>query len=345
MQIQVIGGGIAGASIAYHFAKNGIDVKVYDRHDAGQATEVSAGIICPWVSQRRNKAWYTLVREGAKYYPSFIQELEQYSGLETGYKKTGALLLFPNEKVHKLSFERITSKFQDAPEMGELTMLTKEMQRTYFPALTTEHYAHHLTGAALVNGKTLVLALKEAFLRLGGEWKCEDAPGTSEETIVIHCAGAWGNERQRTIPVSHQKAQLLHFEMDSDQQFPVVMGLKTHYIISFGNGKFAIGTTHEDTESFDVSPTEAAKEELLALATHYFPEQRLKNVHMAVGLRPYTPNHLPVVQKVDSTTWVVNGLGSSGLTAAPVLGRELVKLIVSGESQIDLTPYQVKGEE
>lgn len=58
----VIGAGILGASAAYHLAKAGAKVTVIDRKDPGQATDAAAGIICPWLSQRRNKAWYALAK-------------------------------------------------------------------------------------------------------------------------------------------------------------------------------------------------------------------------------------------------------------------------------------------
>ena len=56
----IIGGGIMGLSIAYHLQQH-TDTIVYDRQDEGQATKASAGIICPWVSQRRNKLWLDMV--------------------------------------------------------------------------------------------------------------------------------------------------------------------------------------------------------------------------------------------------------------------------------------------
>ena len=56
----VIGSGILGASTAYHLAKSGAKVILVDRKDAGQATDAAAGIVCPWLTQRRNKAWYQL---------------------------------------------------------------------------------------------------------------------------------------------------------------------------------------------------------------------------------------------------------------------------------------------
>lgn len=83
----VIGAGILGASTAYHLAKAGFKVTVIDRQDAGQATEAAAGIVCPWLSQRRNKAWYQLAKGGAKYYQQLIPALEAETDQDTGYKK------------------------------------------------------------------------------------------------------------------------------------------------------------------------------------------------------------------------------------------------------------------
>lgn len=344
MKVQVIGGGIAGASIGYHLARMGANVTVYDREDAGQATEVSAGIICPWVSQRRNKEWYQLVREGAKYYPAFINELETLTHKETGYQQTGAVLLFKDEKTQHLAYERILKKQEEAPEMGELTLLSKEQLHQVYPALTSEYYGHHLSGGALVNGATLRDALKVGVEKLSGRWIPSTTELSDEYDVRIYAGGAWGNELQTTVPISHQKAQLLHFSLDVEEQMPVVMGLKTHYIISFGKGHFAIGTTHEDTESFEITPSEKSLHELKDLARSYFPGSVLRDFRTAVGLRPYTPNHLPVVQQVSDNTWVINGLGSSGLTSAPIIGKELAAYIMKEPVEIDLSVYKVEGE-
>ena len=61
----VVGAGILGASAAYHLAKKGADVTLIDRGERGRATDAAAGIVCPWLSQRRNQAWYKLAKGGA----------------------------------------------------------------------------------------------------------------------------------------------------------------------------------------------------------------------------------------------------------------------------------------
>lgn len=57
-KVIVVGSGILGASTAYQLAKHGAEVIIIDRKDIGQATDAAAGIICPWLSQRRNQDWY-----------------------------------------------------------------------------------------------------------------------------------------------------------------------------------------------------------------------------------------------------------------------------------------------
>ena len=60
MKIAIIGAGIVGATAAYQLSKNKeVELVVYD-DGVGQATKAAAGIICPWLSQRRNKEWYRL---------------------------------------------------------------------------------------------------------------------------------------------------------------------------------------------------------------------------------------------------------------------------------------------
>src|SRR4051794_27288214 len=119
----VVGAGILGASTAYHLAKAGADVTLVDREDNGQATDAAAGIVCPWLSQRRNKAWYQLVKGGARYYPSLIDQLEEDGETKTGYKRVGTICLHTDEeKLEKLA-ERARSRREDAPEIGEIAIL------------------------------------------------------------------------------------------------------------------------------------------------------------------------------------------------------------------------------
>ena len=47
---------------------------------------------------RRNKAWYKIVKGGARYYSSLIQQLEEDGETDTGYNRVGAISLHTDEK-------------------------------------------------------------------------------------------------------------------------------------------------------------------------------------------------------------------------------------------------------
>ena len=80
----IIGAGILGASTAYHLSKAGERVLLVDRKEPGRASHAAAGIICPWMTQRRNKAWYKLANNGAHFYKTLIPELEALGATRTG---------------------------------------------------------------------------------------------------------------------------------------------------------------------------------------------------------------------------------------------------------------------
>jgi D-amino-acid dehydrogenase len=166
-KIIVIGAGILGASTAYHLAQLGAEVTLVDREDVGQATDAAAGIVCPWLSQRRNKAWYQLAKGGARYYPELIAQLEADGEQETGYKQVGAICLHTDmNKLEKMA-ERARIRRDDAPEIGEITILSPEETKRLFPPLAEEYGSVHVSGGARVNGRALRESLIRAAIKHG----------------------------------------------------------------------------------------------------------------------------------------------------------------------------------
>ena len=75
MKVVVVGAGVFGASVAYHLAREGAEVVVFDRDDAGRATSAGAGIVCPWLSAREDEGWLPLAFGAGRYYPQLVQDL------------------------------------------------------------------------------------------------------------------------------------------------------------------------------------------------------------------------------------------------------------------------------
>lgn len=341
MNITIIGGGLAGASAGYHLVKLGNNVTIYDRADKGQATFASAGIICPWVSQRRNKKWYRLVTASAHYYPEFISTLEKETGMSTGYKNSGAICLF-KENIFDKATKRISDKGIDNPDVGEVRQLTKDELSALHPSITTEYPALIVEGGGQVHGRKLLAAVKEAFIQRGGTWKNESYNETGNtDSLKIYTTGAWGAEQNYKPEIAHQRAEIMHFRLKNqeDLQSPVVMALGPTYIVHLEKDEYVIGTTHIDTDSFDTSPTEKSYNYLRGELYKYFQPEDVEITEMGLGLKPYTRDFLPFIGYVDDNTFVVNGMGSTGLTASPYVGQEVARLISGLPTELDFDDY------
>jgi D-amino-acid dehydrogenase len=366
-KVIVVGAGILGASTAYHLAKSGTDITLVDRHDLGQATDAAAGIVCPWLSQRRNKAWYQLAKGGARYYPTLIDQLEQDGETETGYSRVGAISLHADQdKLEKMA-ERARKRRTGAPEIGEITILSPADTKRLFPPLSEEYGSVHVSGGARVNGRALRNALVNAAKKYGATVLQGDASlihkdkrikgvKLKEVTLladqVIVTGGVWSKELLQPLGlnflVSSQKAQIVHLELldTNTSKWPVVMPPNDQYILTFEDGRVVVGATHEDEGGFDNRVTAGGLNEVLGKALAVAPGLANSTLlETRVGFRPFTPGFLPVIGPLPGYEGllVANGLGASGLTSGPYLGSELAKLALGKQADLDLSCYDVGG--
>ncbi|MEC0240244.1 FAD-binding oxidoreductase [Paenibacillus dokdonensis] len=364
----VIGSGILGASTAYQLAKMGADVLIIDRKDKGQATDAAAGIICPWISQRRNQAWYRLAKAGACFYPGLIEELKSEGETETGYAQVGALSIHQDlEKISKME-ERACKRRAEAPEIGDITRLNENETRELFPLLKEDYQSVRISGAARIDGRALRDALIRSAQRKGAtvidgdaslEYQSSRVTGvtvgtnsySADKTIV--CAGAWAGQLLRPLgihfDIRFQKAQIMHLLVHDRQDtgnWPVIMPPSDQYLLAFDQQKIVIGATHEnEIDGYDTRITAGGMQEILnkglalapGLANSTFQEVR-------VGFRPFTPGFLPVIGAVPGWDGLLaaNGLGASGLTMGPFIGNQLAKLALGRELDIDIHDYDIR---
>lgn len=365
-RIIIIGAGILGASTAYHLAKKGMEVIVIDRQDVGQATDAAAGIICPWLSQRRNKAWYALAKSGAAYYAALIDLLKEDGETETGYRQVGAISLQTDVRKLEKMINRAMERREEALEIGAIEQLSQEETAIQFPVLSTGFESVHISGAARVNGRALRQALVNAAMKYGASF----ISGSAElihignkvtgvqvgdehydaETVVI-TAGAWAPELLAPLGIDlqvvGQKAQIIHLQLKETKtnEWPVVMPENDQYILAFDEGRIVIGATHENDKQFDERVTAGGIHEVIDKALAVAPGLcDAEFVEARVGFRPVTPNFLPIIGEVPEVEglFLANGLGASGLTVGPFLGAQLAKLILKEPLDIQLDLYEVK---
>ncbi|KAB7669388.1 NAD(P)/FAD-dependent oxidoreductase [Bacillus sp. B1-b2] len=366
-KVIIIGGGILGASTAYELSKKGVEVVVIDREDIGQATKAAAGIICPWNSQRRNKRWYVLAKEGAKYYPDLVEQLSGYHDLDIGYKKVGALCLHSDENKLEQMRERTLKRKLDAPEIGDISILTSNEARELFPILTNDFHALHISGAARVDGFAMRNALLEASIVLGARYyqsnarilwdkgritgvQLQNQTSIYADEVII-TAGVWANELleplQLNFDVNAQKGQIMHISIPKSNcnEWPVVMPPHDQYLLTLNN-RIVIGATHENISDLNPDITLAGMKEIMDKAFFYAPElMNSKLEEMRIGYRPFTADFLPIFGKVNQYEGlsIANGLGASGLTMGPFIGKQLANWMTGNNITIDLEDYSINS--
>ena len=361
LSIAIVGAGIVGATAAYQLSKTHHSVTIFD-DGVGQATSAAAGIICPWLSQRRNQEWYQLVKHGANYYPNLMEQLKQDGITELPYKQVGTLV-FKKEK-HQLEklLQLAIKRREDAPMIGELKLLSPEEIATIIPGWIGTQSALFASGGGRVDGKQLTnqlvtLAIKNNAtlhhekVTLLSSTTLQTANGTQHFDKIIMATGAWTKENLQSlhldIDIRPQKGQLIELDVpepytQKTATFPVCMLHGEIDLIPFDNGKLLIGATHENDMGFDLTASTTLQQQMLEEAcTQVEWLQPTTPFTHRVGTRAYTSDFSVFFGFVPENEHVLvaSGLGSSGLTSGAWIGSLLAKLCINEVLPIDITPY------
>lgn len=361
MSIAVIGGGIVGATAAFYLSQDPtLEVTLIDRPE-GQATQAAAGIISPWLSQRRNQDWYHLAKTGAAFYPSLIQAL----GLPPAspvYKQTGTLLFKKDRPLLEKLAQLAEQRRIEAPEIGEITLLTSDDITEKCPLLTPTQDALFITGGARVDGSALVTALKQGLVTNGGTYQEATVTGIKESPTgwlvttdtgeahyeqVILAMGAWLPDLLRPlgydVDIRGQKGQLVELTLPQHTtDWPVIIPQGESDIIPFDGGKILVGATHENDQGYDLTVDHDALKGLISSVAHLAPAlTTAKQSGYRIGTRAYSSDFLPFFGTVDGAPnlLVASGLGSSGLTTGPIIGKTLADIILKQPTSLPIEHY------
>lgn len=352
MKIAVIGGGIVGSTTAFYLSQNkDLDVTLFDE-GVGQATSAAVGIICPWVSQRRNKEWYDLVREGAEFYQTLISDLED----DSFYYNSGTLIFHDTllDKLEKIALKRLP----DAPAMKSINKLSESEVKELLPDGFTAKEALFVEGGSQIDGKQLVCLLKDKASRNGIRLEEKKVAVTFEEGHYVidgeafdgcvMATGAWINQTMDGLlfDVRPQKGQLIETKIPiTHNDFPVLMPKGEIDILINKEGNVVVGASHENDKDFDLNQDEGVIASLIQGAREWIPElTRDDVVSSRVGTRAHTSNFSPFYGPVSSYPhlYVASGLGSSGLTSGPYIGYILAKAFVEEIESWPLHPDQFR---
>jgi D-amino-acid dehydrogenase len=367
----VVGGGVVGVACAYHLVGQGARTLLIDRRDPGQATDAGAGILAPKTSSREAEVWFRFGVEAFAYYPALIAQLQTEQVGETGYARCGELIvavtedeLEPFDQARRLIFA--WQQRRGAPAPADLHPVSSEQARELFPALAPVLGAIYYRQAARVDGRLLVQALRRAAERRGLVVRQASVDRLSlkgsaiagvmvgGETLaagkVAIAGGAWsqafGDQLGVEIPVEPQRGQIIHLKSPAADTatWPIVSAFRGHYIVPWPDSRVVVGATRESGTGFKPHPTAAGVREVLSEALRVAPGLGQMAVEeIRVGLRPLTPDGLPVLGPVPgvNNVYLATGHGPSGLLLGPYSGKIVAELMLGREFKTGIDAFQV----
>jgi glycine oxidase len=349
--VVVVGGGVIGLATAWRLAQAGATVTVLERAERppGGATRVAAGMLAPvgeLTFGEPDLLELTLV--AAELYPGFVAELEEASGIGTGYEARGAL----HVALDRDEAEQLRRVHDLQRRMGlEAEWLPPSGCRALEPGI-----APSLSGGVIAPGEgsidpralcaSLLAALREQAVevRAGTEVseavveegriagvRTADGDTLRAASVVLAC-GAWSG-RARWLPegarppVRPVKGQILELRAPGGAPAPVgrIVASERVYMVPRGDGRLIVGATVEE-RGFDTAVTAGGVHELLREAYRLLPEvAEMELVEAMAGLRPGTPDNMPVVGPgaLDGLI-IATGHHRNGILLAPLAAARVV---------------------
>ena len=363
----VVGGGVVGASTAWHLVRQGARTLLVDRGHEGRATDAGAGILSTALDDP--DPYLRFAAHAARYYPVLVRQLEAEGGGDAGYGECGSLTLAVGPDELR-AFERVRAGIfghrapVGAGRVGDYADLSPEQARKLFPPLAQVLGAIHCARGARVDGRLLSGAFRRAALARGldlREAAVDDvivrnraAGGVAIEGEfvpaghVVLAAGAWSSKLGRRIgvrlPVEPQRGQLIHLDLGGTDTagWPIVTAFRGHYMVPWPDGRVVVGATRESGSGFVPRTTVAGVMEVLREALRVAPGLREASIReIRVGLRPKSADGLPILGPVPHARGLMlaTGHGSIGLQLGPYSGKVIADLIVQGKAEVDISIF------
>src|SRR5512141_2384232 len=365
--IVIIGGGVMGASAAYHLAKCGIrNVVLLEKEEffgTGATGRCAGGVRYQFSTEINVK----LSLESLPMIERFKEEL----GQDVNYRQCGYLLVATNEK--DASAFRHNVEMQNG--LGVQThLLSGEEVRARLPLMKFEDaiagtwnpkdgladpnsiVAGYVSAAQKLGVKALARA-EVTGIRLSGDQveAVETAQGVIQTRTVLNTAGPWAGQIGQMagieIPILPIRRQMFTTNAlkEIPEDFPFVIDFaQSLYFHREGEGLLIGMSNQRETPGFDQNVDEDFEMENFEAALERMPllERASRASHWA-GLYEVTPDAHPIFggSKVKGFT-ICTGFSGHGFMHGPVSGKLMTEYILDGKfstvdvSMLDLARFE-----
>lgn len=354
VDVAVVGGGVIGLSVAWRVAGTGRRVQVIDPDPTAGASWVAGGMLAPVT-----EAWYgeaDLLELGVgalAAWPDFAAELAESAGADPGLRTDGTMVVAVDNADRG---ELVGLADYLAVHHHDVQRLTSREARALEPALGPAVRGGLLVpGDLAVDNRALIAALRLGCTRRGVEFRATAAksvtggtvtltdadPGTARTVtadVVVLAAGAWSGGLHPALRdvVRPVKGEILRLRARPSAVPPprrtvraLVEG-RHAYLVPRDGGDLVLGATQYEA-GFDREVTVAGVRDLLRDAERVLPGiAEFALTECAAGLRPGTPDNVPVIGELEPGLLAATGHGRNGMLLAPFTAATVVDLVNGG---------------
>lgn len=328
--LAVVGGGVIGLAVATRASREGWSVTLYDPAVASGASWVAGGMLAPlsegWPGEDQLLA---LGASSLQRWPEFARTL----GGDV-FSASGSLTV----ALDAADAADLRTIAEFVGEQGhELEILSRAQVRELEPSLAQNIRLGLLAPTELaVDNRRLVDALRAAApdVRFVAE-TVTDLEALDADQVVV-AAGAQTASLLPDMPVRAVKGEILRLRRRPSATPPPTRTIRgsVHgrpiYLVPRGDGLVVGATQYESGQ--DTQVTVAGVRDLIADAEQLMPSIGEYELHeTAAGLRPMSPDGLPLIGRISDRVIVASGHGRNGILLTPITA-DAVSAILAGDT-------------
>jgi glycine oxidase len=332
--VCIAGAGIIGLSLALELHHQGARVTVLERDTALSHASVAAAGMLAANDPENPSQLQPLSNLSVALYPDFLARIEDLCGIAVPFQTSRTF------QAHSSYTSALTRPSHLTPGSHHFRLLAEHSvdPRQLAAALLT---AARETTIRLLEHTTLHSAAESSrSLRL------ETSAGEIASSQLVHTQGAWS-----FAPVTPRKGQMLTVALPAELDLRDVIRTPEIYIVPRTRGPRAgnalIGATVEEN-GFDTATHPADLDDLRAAAAELIPAladtTRCPAIDRWAGLRPATPDSLPILGRVAESTrqFIATGHYRNGILLAPATAHVLAQILEGGPTDVDLSPFSLQ---
>lgn len=361
-EVVVIGGGVVGASAAFHLAEAGVDVLLLERDElASGSTSRSAGGVRAQFSDPVN------IELGQRSLAAF-EKFARRPGGEIDLVQHGYLFLLDNAD-DVAAFERgvalqntlgVPSRMLDVAEACRLSPYVRAdglLAAAFSPTdghCTPEAVVAGYAAGARAHGATIRRhnAVTGIDMSGGGITGVRTAEGTVRTGVVVCAAGAWsasvGDMVGFELPVRPLRRQIVVSEPVADlpPELPFTIDFSTSFYFHEEGNAVLMGMSDPEQEfGFDTARSDAFLGRLSEVVARRAPVLAEVGIaHGWGGLYEVTPDRNAVIGEAASVGRFLYATGFSGhgFLQGPAIGEVLRDLVLGHTPVVDVSALDVR---